>query len=65
MQLLFYTASNQEGEGNLNIYIYIYTFVQLKPQEAEQQRGVQSQTAPVSETGEPHVIHHIYFCPYT
>lgn len=43
----------------------IYTFVQLKPQEAEQQRGVQSQTAPVSETGEPHVIHHIYFCPYT
>lgn len=41
------------------------TCVYFLPQEAEREDGVQSQAAPISETGEPHAIPHFYFCLHT
>lgn len=45
-----------------NTFITFTVVEQYFPQEAEEVRGVSSQSAPVSETGEPHLFHHIYFC---
>lgn len=48
-------------DGKNPIFLMSFCF-QLSQQEEEQERGVQSETAPISETGEPPVLHHIYFC---